>query len=73
MHKPEEVGMKLFAHKSTGRRQKITGKIVDQKWPGFFICLLNFQLSPSLIMAIRTLKLINNIPYVIILKSFFFH
>ena len=38
----------LFAHKLTGQRQKFIGKIFDRKWPGFLLCLFDFQIvSPD--------------------------
>ena len=38
----------LFAHKLTGQRQKCKGKIFDRKWPGFLLCLFDFQIvSPD--------------------------
>ena len=43
MQEPEKVGMNFFAHKSTFGRQKFTGKKFAQKWPGFLLCLFDFQ------------------------------
>ena len=60
----------ICAHKSTGGRQRFTGKCFAQKWKDFVYALLSFRLSPRLTIATRTLELINNIHYLIILKAF---
>ena len=60
----------LFANKLIGQRQKFTGNIFAQKGQVFYYACLTIRLSPWLILATRSLKLINNLSYLKVLKDF---
>ena len=51
-----------FHTQITGSKQTSTGKHFAQKCPDFLYPCMTFRLSPRLIIDIRILKLINNIP-----------